>query len=210
MGYKFQVATEPLLKEMGYKVIRAYHRVFTSDAQKEKGWKWYIEKLGSYLWNYSDYVVERNNRIYIVEVKSQGYVSLQRDQEVYRGAGETVSFSTQEKEEYATSPVPVLVLLMLYNWGGKVTELPPSKLEVKAVLKYSEKPDIKRLGPLFYKLVPFSDFQFKQGATGGILLDKFGGCKSLSSQEVYNLFRKTGALDIVGIEPGEVLRDRGR
>ena len=208
LGCKFQVTAEPLLEEMGYKIIRAYHRPFTSLGKRRRGWTWYIEKLGDYLWNYADYVATKDGLLYVVDVKSQGYVPLLKGEDGDPLTPSTISFSEMERREYSASKVPVLVLLMLYNWGGKVKELPLGRMGIKNIVEYSEKPDARRLGPLFYKLVPFSDFQFRQDVAGGILANKFQGCKKLSSRDVYDLLRKTAALDIVRIEPGCLWREK--
>jgi hypothetical protein len=207
-GFKFQVAAEPLLEEMGYRIIRAQHRAFTSLGKRRKGWKWYMEILGQYLWNYADYVVMKGSRVYVVDVKSQGYVPVNKGRGLEPYCPGTVSFSELEKKEYSASRAPVHVLLVLYRWGGKIRKLPPGGLPIKGIVEYSEQPKIHRLGPLYYKLVPFSDFEFREGSSSAILANKFHGCKTLSSRNTYTLLRRVRAIDVVEIGPGRVTREK--
>ena len=207
-GCKFQVAAEPLLEEMGYKIIKAFHRPFTSLGERRRGWKWYIEKLGDYLWNYADYVVKKGGSDYVVDVKSQGYIPPPRGVEMDPYTPDAIYFTEEERREYPTSKFPILVLLVLYNWGGKFTKPTGQGLPIQGIWEYSEKPNIKRMGPLFYKLVPFSDFEFKEGDTGGILANKFRECKKISSRDVWTLLRKTRALDVIDIKPGYLKREK--
>jgi len=207
-GCKFQVAAEPLLKEMGYTIVRAQHRIFTSLGERRRGWKWYMEKLGDYLWNYADYVVKKRGRVYVVDVKSQGYIPPPKSLEIDPYTPDTISFTEDERREYPISKLPILILLVLYNWGGKFTKQTRHGLPIEGIWEYSEKPNIRRLGVLFYKLVSFSDIEFREGASGGILGNKFRGCRKLPSRDVYALLQKTNAVDVVEIGPGNVTREK--
>ena len=57
-GFKFQVAAEPLLEEMGYRIVRTQHRPLTTISKLGSTLKQYRKKIGDYLWYYADYVVE--------------------------------------------------------------------------------------------------------------------------------------------------------
>ena len=206
-GFKFQVAAQPLLEEMGYKIIGGQHIPFTGISSRRK---LCMEKLGDYLWNYADYVAMKNDDLCIIDVKSQGYVPVPKGKPIDHSVPEEIHFTKREKSEYPRSKVQVLILLILYRWGGKWRKLTGTgRLGTIWLLNYANQPSVWRLGPLHYKLVPFTDFKFENERAGGILADKFGGCKKLSSLNVYFLLRKTRALDIVEVRPGYVKRGRG-
>jgi hypothetical protein len=208
MGYKFQVAAEPLLEEMGCKIIKAEHRPLENLGKRRARLQSYAENLGNYLWNYVDYVVMKRGRLFLIDVKSQGYVPLLQGSKGDPFTPSTVNFTRLEMSEYPSSKAPVLIFLILYHWGGKIQELPPGGLGVKRLVEYSQKLDLTRLGPAFYKLIPFRDFKFREETAGGFLDNKFGGCKKLSSRRIYALLRKTRALDVVEVGLGSLRREQ--
>jgi len=207
-GLKFQIVAEPLLDEMRYTVIKAEHRSFKRSSRSAPAESWYKEKLGDYLWNYADYVVKKGGHLYVVDVKSQGYVPLLEGEDGDPITPDTISFSEIERREYSASKVPVQVLLMLYNSGGKVRKLPAGRMGVKGIVEYSEELDARCLGPLYYKIVPFAEFKFRDEIAGGILANKFQGCKKLASPHVCALLQKTRAHNIFEIGPGYVKREK--
>ena len=178
-GLKFQVAAEPILGQMGYRIIRAQHRPLTALGRLGSKLNRYRKRTGDYLWNYGDYIIDQRRHLYVVEVKSQGYVPSPGDGEKEPFTWSGISFTPRQKEQYQITKVPILVLLIFYKWGGKFEKyrsdrLPLSlrfeydansmrgNLGIKGSWTYSEKPDEWELGPVLYKVVPFSDFQFQK------------------------------------------------
>ena len=215
-GFKFQLAAEPILQEMGYEVIRAQHRPPPPSRWFRKlrsPLKRYRRKIDDYIWNYSDYVVKKGADLFAVEIKSQGYIPRPEGETGNPYTPDTISFTSTQKQHYLTSKLPVFVLLIFYRWGGRLAkvkahELPESlrfeysdskTLKIKGCWVYADKPDIWNLGPLYYKMVPLSNFKFEDNSTSGSLPDKFKDTTSLSSREVYNLLQRTNALRVVKI-----------
>lgn len=224
-GFKFQLAAELLLQEMGYEVIRAQHRPSPSVKglwEFRSPLKHYRRKIDDYLWNYSDYIVKKRGDLFAVEVKSQGYIPRPKDEEGDPYTPETISFTPAQKQHYSISTLPVLVLLMLYKWGGRLAKIKPHELpeslrfeysatktlKIKGCWVYADKPDIWDLGPLYYKMVPFSDFKFPENSTSSLLQEKFKGTTVLSSREAYNLLQQTNALRVVNIGTGYYAEER--
>jgi len=198
-GFKFQVAAEALLQKMGYEVIRAQHRIFTSLGKRRRGWEWYAERLGDYLWNYADYVVSKEGRLYIIDIKSQGYVPGPKGNPKEHSVPEEVYFTRRERMEYSKARVPVLILLILFRWGGWWERLKGCGLPVGWIVHYDDAPNVKKLGPIRYKILPFAEFRFRDETSGGTILGKFEHCRRIPSKEIYKLLQRTGALSVVEI-----------
>jgi len=186
MGFRFQLAAELLLRRMGYRILKAEQDLDLRKSAKAFSGIVNTSTLGDYLCNYSDYITVKNGRVFIVEVKSLPYGRLK-----VRGKWETldagaVSFTQKQIENFFKSGIPVLVLLIAYNSHD----------------------DLGRLGPAYFKMVPFEEFQFGDGSTSGFPPNKTAGRSRLTSRETYSLLRKAGALTVTEVGPGYIRREQ--
>jgi len=186
MGHKWQVAAEPILTGMGYKILKAQHRPFKISRRERPPVLHGDPDLNDYLWNFADYVTIKRSRMSLVDVKSQPYQLIKASGQWHTMGSGTVSFTDKEREAYASAKILVSILLFRYRDTG----------------------NLRRLGTVYYKLVPFEEFRFMPNIAGGSLNQKLDGSKTMGSREVYRLFRKSRAVDVVEVGPGYVKRER--
>src|SRR2546426_5998 len=146
MGLRWQVAVGPLLRKMGFRVVRAQHQREWTTSHFTRPLLHANPELDEYLWRYADYFAMTEDTTYIVDVKAQPCVHIKLGGKWRRIKSSTVSFTKRETEAYRDAAIPVLILLIQYRDGG------PSKVD-----------------PVHYGLIPFKDFQFKPNWGGGIL-----------------------------------------
>ncbi len=211
-GWRFEGISKSILKEMGYTVIRNGSGLLSSP--KETGeeqlsheeWDEKLRETGSVLEMrvtghagelvdqfsifVGDYLVTKDDQLHVVDVKSQGYVARPHTTGESAYTPKPIFFSPMQRKLYPNSKVPVLILLILYNLGRSHREKSRKKNRGRQGRIYSRKPGIRHLGPVYYKLVPFSEFKFEDRGYYATLTDKFSECKKLSSRDAYLLLRK--------------------
>jgi len=174
MGLKWHAASEPLLKRMGFRIIKAQHR----EEQIERGRRLqHLHEnaaLDNYLWNYVDYIVSRGRPIHLVDVKSQPVHELKVGRKLETFGNESVSFTDKELMAYPEARLPVRILL----------------------IRYRDNDDLKKLGPVNYCYVPFKQFHFSEAWAGGFPPEN-ALWKTLTSAQAYGLFRKTNVFERV-------------
>jgi hypothetical protein len=169
MGHQWEVAAEFLLKRMGYRILRAQHRDVEvkrerclRNLHKDKDLDWY-------LWKYTDYIVERRSAIRLVDVKSKPLLYLLGSGSRWGTYGNgSVSFTRMEMRAYPGSRISVHVL----------------------VIRYRDKDDPRRLGPVEFSIIPFDQFEFKPDWAGGFP-PASARWKTLSSSAAYSMLPKT-------------------
>ncbi len=168
MGHLWEVAAESLLKKMGYRILRAQHLDINvkrerrlRNLHKDKDFDWY-------LWKYPDYIVERKSTIGLVDVKSKPLLPLLGRSSRWGdyGAG-SISFTGMEMRAYPESRIPVQVLL----------------------IRYRDRDDLRRLGPVEFSLIPFTEFEFRPDWAGGFPPASVRW-KTLSSRAAYSILPK--------------------
>lgn len=184
MGFKIQVAAELLLKRMRYQILKAQQDIDLRRSAEAFREIINPDKIGEYLWEYSDYIVARKSQVYIVDVKTKPYVRLKVGGKWTTFLDNNFSFTEREIEFYGKSSIPVLILIIIYQHSD----------------------DLKKLGPVYYRLVQFKDFRFAEGWEGGFLprTDVREGCKKLTSGEMYALLKRAKALGVIKVESGYI------
>jgi hypothetical protein len=132
MGHKWQVAAESILRDMGYKILKAQHRPFKIQRRERLPVLHGDPDLNDYLWNFADYVTIKRSRMTLVDVKSQPYLLIKASGQWHTIDSGTVSFTDKEREAYPTAKIPVSILLF----------------------RYRNTRNMRRLGTVYYKLVP--------------------------------------------------------
>ncbi len=172
-GLRWQAAAEPLLVQMGYRVLKAQHRRNDGIGRPILHAK---SELDEYLWRFADYLVEKQSIFYIVDVKTQPYFITQvRGSATTAGRNAPIVFAEKEMDAYESSKVAVLILLIQYRADGKSSEF----------------------DPVYFGLVPFRVLQPKPGWRGLTLPhqpDKM--LATLGKGEVAKLLNKVKPYDV--------------
>jgi hypothetical protein len=152
MGLRWQVAAEPLLERMGYRILKAQHRgdQVRRDRRLQKLHK--DETLDNYLWNYTDYIIARGSVIHLVDVKSKPVQQFKVRGRWETFGNESVSFTDREMIAYPAARIPVRIML----------------------IRYRDNNDLGKLGPVYYCFVPFKQFHFEANWAGVFHRKQFG------------------------------------
>jgi|SRR6266487_3800778 len=179
MGLRWQVASGPLLKMLGFRIIRAQHR--QDEAPRPVLHK--TLELDDYLWKYADYIVQKEGAVSLLEVKAKPYIPLKLGGQVHTFRDRDVSFTEKQKEAFPDATVPVLILLIHY-------------------CDRVRRRDLLRVDPVYYAVVPFKDFQFMPNWGSGILpKDPEELMKRLRNGEASRLLRRVKRAELSRLTP---------
>ena len=178
-GFRLQLISRWVLPRLGFKVMKGQEdKLAAEQSQRHR-------KLSPYFIDYADYLVSRNGRLFVVEVKAP--VSMKLRHARRRFGSMRIQFSRREWQEYCANPERVKILLWEYN---------------------GFKPLLEQKEPIRYALFDFKALSLIQDLPSCVYLsaEKLSlRPRQLMPQTVCALLHRACAMEVVGIEPRRIV-----